>query len=196
MHDAAGEVVGAGVPHGAGHGSDVATQARPGGGAEGAGADVVGVVVAEEAAAGRVVEVAQRGDLELAEGELRRREVDGDDLAGVIEQQRDGVVAGGGDGQHAIARRDGEGLPQDTDVLPDRAVAQRIAGAVASFAGQHHTTLGARDLDEVKAAVAACLASFAHEGVAAYRAAHGLVGSARGPVLVVSCPKPPTPEIP
>lgn len=51
-------------------------------------------------------------------------------------------------------------------------------GARASFAGQHHTTLGARDLDEVKAAIAACLASFTHAGVTAYRAAHGLVGPA------------------
>lgn len=57
-------------------------------------------------------------------------------------------------------------------------------GAVASFAGQHHTTLGARDLDEVKAAVTTCLASFAHEGVAAYRAAHGLLRPARGAVVL------------
>jgi phosphohistidine swiveling domain-containing protein len=61
-------------------------------------------------------------------------------------------------------------------------------GAVASFAGQHHTTLGARDLAEVKAAIAASVASFDHGGVRAYRAAHGLAdregASPRGAVVL------------
>jgi pyruvate,water dikinase len=97
----------------------------------------------------------------------------------VIPEDVVGAVAAG---QHDEALR--AALRQLGPLVAVRSSAVDEDGTVASFAGQHHTTLGARDLDEVKAAITACLASFAHEGVAAYRAARGLVGPARGAVVL------------
>jgi len=63
-------------------------------------------------------------------------------------------------------------------------------GAGVSFAGQHHSSIGVRGVDEVRAAVAACAASFAGDNARAYRRAHDLDDSDRGAVIVqrLVCP--------
>lgn len=64
-------------------------------------------------------------------------------------------------------------------------------GATASFAGQHHTTIGARSADDVRAAIARCQESFQGKNAQAYRRARGLhqststaSGSIGGAVIV------------